>query len=191
MGSRPVLFASVLCVALLATSGCGSEDDAPAVADAPRVLDLPVYGQGIPCEWPGFAMVLHGSVTDPPWVWLESLDGKERLDVAWPPGYTARFTPALEVRDARDATVTREGDLVDGACRVDGNVANLAPPFLGYRVECGPVELIVCVFRAKWVADQVGWPGRDIAVVELGDNRSYSVTNEGGASTTGIAPVIR
>ncbi len=67
----------------------------------------------------------------------------------------------------------------------------LAPPFTGYRVECGPLEPLPCVLLAHRVAGRVGWPERDIAAIVLGDNRSFSVTYEDGTSTTGVAPVVR
>jgi len=57
---------------------------------------------------------LAGSPTDPRVTWLVS--GGVRSEIVWPPGFTARFTPHLEVRDASGSTVFRAGDKISGGC---------------------------------------------------------------------------
>lgn len=58
---------------------------------------------------------IHGSPNDPAVVWVDRAGSHLRL--AWPSaGYTARFTPSLEVLDASGAVVFREGDAVAGGC---------------------------------------------------------------------------
>jgi len=52
-------------------------------------------------------LVLHGSVTNgKPRIWTND-DG---TTVLWPPGYVARFAPALEVLDPSGVVRAREGD---------------------------------------------------------------------------------
>lgn len=59
--------------------------------------------------------MLHGSLSDPRITWIIQPDGT-RMDLAWPPGYSARFTPDLEVLDDRTSDVAREGSLATGGC---------------------------------------------------------------------------
>jgi hypothetical protein len=58
---------------------------------------------------------LAGDRQDPYLAWLVYPDG-ERTDVVWPPGYSARFTPDLEILDASGRVVHRAGDVIDGGC---------------------------------------------------------------------------
>jgi hypothetical protein len=53
-----------------------------------------------------------------------------RIDVIWPPGYRARFTPNLEVLDGSGVIVIRAGDSVTGGCvTADPSILLLEPPF--------------------------------------------------------------
>jgi hypothetical protein len=58
---------------------------------------------------------LAGDPSDPRLAWLVQ-PGGQRLDVVWPPGFTARFVPTLEILDAAGDVVFRAGDPVDGGC---------------------------------------------------------------------------
>jgi hypothetical protein len=58
---------------------------------------------------------LAGDPSDPRLAWLIQPGGK-RLDVVWPPEFTARFVPTLEILDAAGDVVFRAGDPVDGGC---------------------------------------------------------------------------
>lgn len=58
---------------------------------------------------------LAGSPEDPRVAWLD-LDGGGRREIVWPPGFTARFTPQLEVLDAAGSIVFRAGDSISGGC---------------------------------------------------------------------------
>jgi hypothetical protein len=40
----------------------------------------------------------------------------QRLELAWPLGYSARFTPRLELLDENGDVVGREGDELTGGC---------------------------------------------------------------------------
>ena len=54
----------------------------------------------------GIDAVLHGDAADPHVAFLVMIVGT-RIDVIWPPGYQARFTPNLEVLDASRVVVLR------------------------------------------------------------------------------------
>src|ERR1700693_3957017 len=58
---------------------------------------------------------LAGSPTDPRVTWLVS-HGGVRSEIVWPPGFTARFTPHLEVLDAVGTVLFRAGDRISAGC---------------------------------------------------------------------------
>ena len=58
---------------------------------------------------------LRGSRSDPRVAWIE-LAGFGERDALFPKGFTARFTPDLEVLNAQGAVVLRAGDAIPGAC---------------------------------------------------------------------------
>ena len=64
--------------------------------------------------WPDLP-TLHGSPDNPRVVWV--MRGGSRIDVAWPNGWRARFTPALELLDNNDNVVAVEGTAVSGGCQ--------------------------------------------------------------------------
>lgn len=128
----------VLIPLLLAISACGASPP-PSVSPRPLVsdtlalptdplVDLPP-GAVAACAGIALSAILHGDATDPHLAWLIS-DPGTRLDVTWPPGYRARFTPHLEVVDTGGVVVLKEGDPVSGACvSGDPRVLHLEPPF--------------------------------------------------------------
>ena len=67
------------------------------------------------CRGVGFEATLNGSPSDPRITWITA-SGGQRHEIVWPPGYTARFTPNLEVLDANGNVVFREGSRVSGGC---------------------------------------------------------------------------
>jgi hypothetical protein len=90
------------------------------------------------CAGVGLDAVLRGSSTDARVAWLEraadvptKYPGAARLDVTWPAGYHARFTPNIEILDESGTVVLRDGDAVTGACanNPDGGLLYLEPPF--------------------------------------------------------------
>ena len=85
----------------------------------PVELWQPVNGVAVACGGVGFVgeFRLHGSPTDPSIVWMTQPDGS-RAELAWPLGYSARFTPLLELLDDHGAVVGHEGSLLTGGCRV-------------------------------------------------------------------------
>jgi hypothetical protein len=134
--------------ALLAFSGCAAPPAPSGVTRSPSPttaspspvvpvdialpvqtpLDVPL-GVPLACRGIGINAILRGDATDPRVAWLVSNLGT-RLDVEWPAGYKARFSPKLEVLDASGTVVLREGDPVIGGCvtRQPG-VLLLQPPF--------------------------------------------------------------
>ena len=85
-------------------------------------VDRPCAGVGL------IGTTLHGDGADPHVAWLMNDFG--RLDVTWPPGYRARFTPRLEILDGTGRVVLIEGSTVDGGCVTgDPSVLHLEPPF--------------------------------------------------------------
>ena len=103
---------------------------------APPDIALPVStlsGQSssgpLACAGVGINAIIRGDATDPRVAWLVNTTGT-RLDVVWPAGYKARFSPKLEVLDDTGTVVLRDGDPVTGACGMpQPGVLVLAPPF--------------------------------------------------------------
>jgi hypothetical protein len=68
------------------------------------------------CAGGGFPdSIIHGDPADAEIVWLETADPMTgeigvTLRVRWPHGFTARFTPQLELVDGDGQVVAREGD---------------------------------------------------------------------------------
>ena len=180
---------SVVAVVLLGACSPGPSATPSAAAIALPTLDVgPAGGTPMACAGIGLAAVLHGRSLDPQVAWLESmLDGAGRQDVIWPPGYTARFTPRLEVLDAAGQVVIRDGDFVDGG-RVEGPDLLLMPPLLAFRLDCGPIPGELCTSGLYQLATANGWPDRAIAQVTFLDREGrYRLTYEDGSSVSGIS----
>jgi hypothetical protein len=56
-----------------------------------------------------------GDLADARVAWLVD-DRGGRRDIVWPPGYSARFTPKLEILDEKGVVAFRDGDSVRGGC---------------------------------------------------------------------------
>jgi len=67
------------------------------------------------CRGVGFDGHITGSPADPRLAWLVGNGGRRR-DIIWPPGYTARFSPGLEILDEKGDIAFRDGDAVSGGC---------------------------------------------------------------------------
>ena len=91
-------------VAVLIAAGCAIHRPLPTIAT-----------DNGGCRGVGLEAHITGNPSDPRLVWLVGLQG-DRTDVIWPPGYTARFTPRVEVLDQEGAVVYRDGDAVSGGC---------------------------------------------------------------------------
>jgi hypothetical protein len=74
-------------------------------------------GRPFLCAGTGFATpgLLEGAADDPRVAWM-ILNGKAH-SLAWPRGWTARFSPSLEVFDDAGRAVARAGDPIGGGCR--------------------------------------------------------------------------
>jgi hypothetical protein len=48
--------------------------------------------------------------------WGIDNSGGDRVELLWPAGYVARFTPQLKVLDANGQVVAHDGDLIIGRC---------------------------------------------------------------------------
>jgi hypothetical protein len=59
---------------------------------------------------------IHGSAADPRLAWAIDNGSGERVELVWPLGYTARFSPALTILDRDGLVVAHEGDLIIGSC---------------------------------------------------------------------------
>lgn len=92
------------------------------VAGCASTRQLPTLATGGGCRGVGLDSQIAGDPSDPRLVWLLDSQGG-RHDVVWPQGYSARFTPQVEVLDEHGAVVFRQGDAVRGGC-VTGPDAN-------------------------------------------------------------------
>lgn len=69
---------------------------------------------------------LTGDPHDPRVAWLKTeptgsaASGAGRLDVVFPPGFSARFDPGLEILDPAGRVVASEGDPINGGCDTGG-----------------------------------------------------------------------
>jgi hypothetical protein len=75
----------------------------------------------------GLDAILHGDAEEDPAVWLEDRLTGERIDLTWPPGTTAVFSPDVEVVLRDGSVFHREGDRIDGACGEGGGELSLIP----------------------------------------------------------------
>jgi hypothetical protein len=95
---------SILLLALL-VSGCRSETGNPLPA-----AEFPARCRGL-----GVEATLEGDEADPRVAWLVHESGDETR-LVWPPGWSARFAPSLEILDDRGRVRMRAGDHVSNAC---------------------------------------------------------------------------
>ena len=133
--------------------------------------------------------VLGGNPNDPRVVWLVGFSDGQRTDVAWPDGYRAVFNHDLRILSADGIIVLRGGDFVDGGCSSGDPHLSLVPPFLAFRLDCGPMLPPECTGgRVHTVAKASGWPERDIASVRFtAPDGHYEVTFEDGSKAQGVA----
>ena len=87
----------------------------PAPRNAAGNFLLPSVESGDACAGIGTDAVLVGDGNDPQVAWLVTASG-QRMDVVFPEGLTARFTPELEVLDPSGVVVARALDHVGGYC---------------------------------------------------------------------------
>jgi hypothetical protein len=111
--------AGVVVLVAMVLAGCANAQPptlAPGAFALPTVTDLPDVCAGI-----GLGATLAGSPADPRVAWITDSETGSRLDVLFPPGFTARFTPSLEVLNASGTEVAKAGDQVSGGCVMGSN----------------------------------------------------------------------
>ena len=119
-----------LCASLLLVTACSAGvTERPPEATPTRTLgpgeewvpvapDREIGGAPLLCAgtgWVGGGHVLTGSATDPRLVWMMA---GQRYDLEWPVGYSARFTPQLELLNQSGVVVGREGTELIGGCEM-------------------------------------------------------------------------
>jgi hypothetical protein len=116
MARRPGLALLIVILGLaMSLIGCGSS--ATPTPIGPKLPTVPSADSA--CAGIGLMnTTLAGDASDPRLAWLVQPGGK-RLDVVWPPGFTARFVPTLQILDADSNVVFRAGDPIDGGCTGD------------------------------------------------------------------------
>lgn len=120
-------------VLALLLAGCGASGTLPTPTAFPsgqNVFALPSSEfAGGTCAGTGLLNAkVAGDPTDPRIVWLDFKDFPDR-NIIFPPGYTAWFTPNLEVHDAAGVVVLHGGDAIEGTCGQFGDRLLLVPPF--------------------------------------------------------------
>lgn len=100
----------VIVFALVASSGCSA-----ATGQTVTIPTLPSPSPGVqvlctPALHTPFT--LEGDRTKSPPVWGVDIFGRP-FPIVWPPGFTARFTPGLEIVDPGGTVVARAGTIRD------------------------------------------------------------------------------
>lgn len=116
-----------LALGLVGCTPANSVTPAPTASPSWHVFALPTVEGVNGCA--GLALhdaTLMGNPADGRLVWLQGED--IRLDIAWPPGYRARFVPGVEILNEQGVVVLRQGDPIEGACSL-GDVLYVEPPF--------------------------------------------------------------
>ena len=116
-GSRASWIRPIGLAVVLVLAACDSTGGQP-----PSMIALAAYAPPMPsgvvatCEHTRLGGTLRGDPADPSVAWLVSTSSGKRIDVLWPDGYHARFTPDLEVLDEAGNVVLHAGDLVSEGC---------------------------------------------------------------------------
>jgi hypothetical protein len=120
------LLAATLVIVMLAGCGTGSQSASPGASSSFR---LPTAGLLGACDGIGLDGVLAGDPTDPRVAWL-AVTGGGRRELVFPLGFTARFSPDLEILNASGEVAFREGDHIGGGCLtvVPGMPVLVTPP---------------------------------------------------------------
>jgi hypothetical protein len=124
----------IAAIGLLAISACAAPN--PSAVAPSSLIALPTLlppiglrsGAQRGCRGVGVDAVLQGDATDPRVAWLITSSGA-RLDVYWPAGYRARFTPNLEILDANGTVALRGGAHLSDMCVNADRLLFLEPPF--------------------------------------------------------------
>lgn len=117
---RGLLSLSLIVMVLASCGPAPSAAPSRALEAGERWLPVANFGSDGLCAGGGTAgdFRLRGAADDPRLAWMNGPDGA-RTELAWPVGYSARFTPNLEVLDDHGQRVAVEGSLVTGGCPTD------------------------------------------------------------------------
>jgi hypothetical protein len=113
--------AIVVAVVALLLGGCATPLPLPSATPTVASIGLPTVTR-LPEACAGVGLVgavLAGDPHDPRVAWLKTTSGDGRLDIVFPPGFSARFTPHLEIVNAAGQVVASEGDAVNSGCYID------------------------------------------------------------------------
>jgi hypothetical protein len=107
----------VICVALAACGGKPTPTPSRALGAGEHWLPVANWGDNMLCAGTGYSgdHRLHGAASDPRLAWMIRPDGT-RGELGWPVGFSARFTPTLEVLDDHGRVIASEGSIVQGGC---------------------------------------------------------------------------
>jgi hypothetical protein len=90
------------------------------LAGCAQTLALPTMATDVVwCREIGYEGVLRGDANDPRLAWGEKerrTGSVARRELVWPPGYTARFTPDVEILDASRRVRYVARDVIEGGC---------------------------------------------------------------------------
>lgn len=119
------------------------------------------------CGGVGIDGTLRADPLDPkvaPWLQPEPdpRASPEPITLIWPPGFTARFVPQLEVIDPIGQIVMREGDRLGGSCLSAADI-------WGTGLDCGPVAGRDCAHRFALLLRDIGWPEHVFESVDFTD----------------------
>ena len=111
-------FATLIVLATVLVGGCGIAQPAPLTVPLPTDPNPAGPSMRNVCGGVGAGVViLRGNSNDARLTWETALDGSGRQDIAWPPGYLARFVPGLEVLDPSGRVIAHDADRVPaGGC---------------------------------------------------------------------------
>jgi len=114
----------VLPVGLAAACGAPQPSSTPSPVPTPAVVLPTVHELGHACAGVNLDAALAGDPTDPRVAWLKPDGAPNRIEIVFPPGFSARFSPHLEILDAVGVVVAREGDHIDGGCVISPSEAD-------------------------------------------------------------------
>jgi hypothetical protein len=184
--------AAIVMIVVAFAAGCASErpSDSERPSGGPTIIGLRTTSAD-ECSGVGQSGVLHGDSSDPEVVWEEPLVGPgPRTNVIWPTGYRAVFDPTLAILDEQGRPVLREGDYVDGGCVTGVDAADpllLIPPFLAFRLECGPMPVQHCIQRVTDAGRNANAERHPVAVLRfLNDSGKYRAFYEDGTTADGV-----
>ena len=122
--------------------------------------------------------VLRGSATGRWLTWAEGIEGPE-MQLVWPTGYRARFTPLLEVLAPDGTVVAREGAPITTACELGSRLVypdGLIPPNVAPTPVGGlPEATLTPVMQ---------WPTSAVQSLQPG----FAIYGPASAGTIGTAP---